>query len=723
MTLVILLLLSALLASCQKKPDNPDPHESDTDAPQKISIDLSEYSIVRPQDASQATIQAAVSLRTELSKLIPKIQLSDDWYAEGSYDTESKEILIGATNREESVQALDTLPEGCFSVTVMGNKIVISAHHELLLSEAVRYFLTTVISGKTTVETEENFSYVSPTYEMVEIVKDGKCNYTLVRGEIAPEYTATLAMNVRQAILDASKIRNVTLELDIYGNTDEREKSELVIGITNRSVSDEALTGVPADSWVIRKVANSLVVNSPSLNGLEYAVNAFIDMIKIAADPNGNICIPVIIATSEGTVQGILGDIPTPDGLTVLSGYRGLNDSFERVYRDAGSADFSAYLTKLTENGYTEYDSHIIAANSFATYIKGNTSVFVSYHEFDSTLRVISETYKSLPNITAETYETVTTTKIAQLAHLGSMVDSKGQTLYNFGMGYIMTLADGSYVLIDGGLDRGDDQESLYRYLVTNNKRTDGKIVIAAWIFTHDHPDHVALFIKFTNQYASNVTVEQLVYNFPQAYEGPGDIGVLQTQFLASLTKYPEAKVITAHAGQRMIIRNIEVEFLFAHEMLSPYFVEQSNNSCLVFRVKAEGQTIIFLGDIQQVPKISAKDAPALLCEMYGSALKSDIVQVAHHGLRGGSIELYALIDPDVALWPVAPFDLEASHTYASSGYLLSMEAKNELIIYYSLTETVTIGIPYSILPSLTAKESGTGQEIDFSALEWVEQN
>lgn len=84
MTLVILLLLSALLASCQKKPDNPDPHESDTDAPQKISIDLSEYSIVRPQDASQATIQAAVSLRTELSKLIPKIQLSDDWYRESS---------------------------------------------------------------------------------------------------------------------------------------------------------------------------------------------------------------------------------------------------------------------------------------------------------------------------------------------------------------------------------------------------------------------------------------------------------------------------------------------------------------------------------------------------------------------------------------------------------------------------------------------------------------
>lgn len=97
---------------------------------------------------------------------------------------------------------------------------------------------------------------------------------------------------------------------------------------------------------------------------------------------------------------------------------------------------------------------------------------------------------------------------------------------------------------------------------------------------------------------------------------------------------------------------NAEVEILFTHEMLSPYFVENAGNASTVFRIKVGGQKVLFLGDIAKVSKKSEKEAVDLLIAMYGSELASDVVQMANHGVNGGSVELYTLINPILAFAP-----------------------------------------------------------------------
>ena len=37
----------------------------------------------------------------------------------------------------------------------------------------------------------------------------------------------------------------------------------------------------------------------------------------------------------------------------------------------------------------------------------------------------------------------------------------------------------------------------------------------------------------------------------------------------------------------------------------------------------------------------------------YGDYLKSDVLQVTHHGLIGGDKELYELINPEICFWPI----------------------------------------------------------------------
>ena len=41
----------------------------------------------------------------------------------------------------------------------------------------------------------------------------------------------------------------------------------------------------------------------------------------------------------------------------------------------------------------------------------------------------------------------------------------------------------------------------------------------------------------------------------------------------------------------------------------------------------------------------------ARIVQMYREDLKSDVVQVGHHGNKGGSVEYYQLCDPDYAYW------------------------------------------------------------------------
>ena len=41
------------------------------------------------------------------------------------------------------------------------------------------------------------------------------------------------------------------------------------------------------------------------------------------------------------------------------------------------------------------------------------------------------------------------------------------------------------------------------------------------------------------------------------------------------------------------------------------------------------------------------------MVRIYSAAyLKADVMQVVHHGLLGGHIDLYRAIDPDICLWP-----------------------------------------------------------------------
>ena len=100
--------------------------------------------------------------------------------------------------------------------------------------------------------------------------------------------------------------------------------------------------------------------------------------------------------------------------------------------------------------------------------------------------------------------------------------------------------------------------------------------------------------------------------------------------------------------GQIYAYKGLEIEVLWSMEATYPCICTSFNDHSAAFKFAfASGKTAILLGDCMH--EICRK-----LAHTYGDYVKSDILQVTHHGLIGGDKELYALIDPEICLWPTS---------------------------------------------------------------------
>ena len=216
-------------------------------------------------------------------------------------------------------------------------------------------------------------------------------------------------------------------------------------------------------------------------------------------------------------------------------------------------------------------------------------------------------------------------------------------------MCYVVRLADGSFVIVDGGFAMKGYEERIYNVLRKQAPDPEN-IVIAAWIITHAHDDHVDVFGNFFKAYADKVTVERFITNMPSdeqvanIWEPEWNYSDKTRALIA--TYFPDALVTKAHPGQEFYIRNAKIDILYTLDVYDKD-LKDFNNSSVVFTLEAEGRKMIFLGDYD--------DKGDTIPKLYSAAtLKSDIVQVAHHGLpENSSNAMCSIIAPKYAFWPI----------------------------------------------------------------------
>ncbi len=209
---------------------------------------------------------------------------------------------------------------------------------------------------------------------------------------------------------------------------------------------------------------------------------------------------------------------------------------------------------------------------------------------------------------------------------------------------FIVTTEDEKVIVIDGGF--AQDAENLLSYL----RELTGRNIphINAWILTHPHVDHIACFVEIVKNHWNEITLEQVMYNFPSVQycsreaAHDGYCHVIES-FMQLLPVFAD-RVITTYGFDHYDIGQAHIEVLYSPNC--EIQVNYINNASLIFMLTLAGKRILFTGDA------GIEEGRQCLTLYDGTdKLKADYVQMAHHGQHGVEKCFYDAVLPSACLW------------------------------------------------------------------------
>lgn len=470
------------------------------------------------------------------------------------------------------------------------------------------------------------------------------------------------------------------------GATYDSTTPEILVGYTGYPESQQVYSELPYGATTIRVVGNKLVIAGYNIDTL---IAKLVVACKNAQTEDHDVLLDLSWqANAAGPdVLKDLPRVPSTGAPKVLNSDEGC---YQLTFDEKFTAEaYAAYQASLVKAGFTLYATNTIGGNTFHFYTN-DTLVVSTAFTVNRYMTVLSEplanTDISLLKKENNVYQALQTPMEATLTMLGlrssDSVDEKGY--YNDdtlnGMSFIIRLDDGSFIINDGGHNSSWNAERLYNVLREQAPNPD-HIVIAAWFITHAHGDHSPIVGQFGSAYASKVTVEHFIFNFPHAdLTAKGDCGDDKPATMASLDAHfrnvPRTK---AHAGQVFYIRNAKVTMLNTIELqqaVTDIFCMGAStwyyNDCsLNYIVEIEGKRVLMLGD-------AGNTACEVLRTLYHDDLKCDIVQASHHGVNGADERLYELVEPEYAMIPAGGEKIYYTevwidlHTHKIGGYLVN---------------------------------------------------
>jgi beta-lactamase superfamily II metal-dependent hydrolase len=204
-------------------------------------------------------------------------------------------------------------------------------------------------------------------------------------------------------------------------------------------------------------------------------------------------------------------------------------------------------------------------------------------------------------------------------------------------MSYVIRSVGGRLIVIDGGTT--GDAPYLRGFLAALGNS------VQAWFITHPHSDHVGTLVEIL-RHPQGLTVGTIYASMPDSdwvakYVPPNEVTEV-TDFQTAL-KAADRSTTDMAVGQVVLIDGIRIEVL---GIKNPEFTQNAlNNSSAVLRVSDKAKTVLFLGDL------GFEGGKKLVRNAGRDRLRTDYVQMAHHGQNGVGEDVYRAINPSYCLW------------------------------------------------------------------------
>lgn len=648
--IVLALCLTLSLFSCKKNKGDKNDVSDNVQVVDPISF--LDYTIIRTENTAESLLDKISDMYLELTDLSGwDNAISTDYLDRGAQpDSAAKEILIGHTNRPETTQVLSQLENNEYAVAVVGNKIVITGISDSLTPMALDYFVNTYLSDGADGMIEGDLFYRNST-ETILIVDKGEPVFTLVRPENIDEGMQELCYKIADAVESASGVALPIISDRLNtGETHDADSFEILFGDTNYDQTYSFRSTVAPDEYKIELVGNKLIIFAWNSEGMKQAVNLFAELLNYSgytdADGNSSIIIPKqSLDGNSGSINYYL-DVPyEADGRLYDAVYDSYDKAVMLYWDDATEHMMDSYASELETMGYTKHQSLDNESVKSISYVKNKALVHIYLLRRVGEFRVITQD-NATPAVNAYDYEKLCSPAVTQIG-----------LAEGIGMSYLIRLADGTFVIFDGGYDSDYDMEALYNTMVEQKPEGMDEIVVSAWILTHDHGDHHGCLTGFMSRYNDKITVKMLVGNAaPDAVHSQTSDG-RTFNYNSANGRFGGCVYKKAHTGEQFQFPGVTFTVMYTHEDLYPDTADAFNNVSMVVEAIVEGEAFsgtvksgktrfIWLGDIQN-------KAAKILEQVYYKNLKCDVLQLAHHGnSNGGSNSLYNYCAPRIAFWP-----------------------------------------------------------------------
>ena len=497
-------------------------------------------------------------------------------------------------------------------------------------------------------------------------------NVSIVYSVSAQEYELDTATAVSDRIYRMTEVR---IRPEAEPVEPDPERCEILVGMTSYDESKEVYASLGYGEGAVKVVGNKIVLAGYSASALSQALDELAAAMAEGKTEEGvyTVSNSLFVTASDNE---LLAEVPVADGFTAGKITDTGDGCYMLTFESVSAEKMQSYVATFENKGYTKYDENKIDDNLFYTYVSEENVLTAMYTKYNSTARVLIQPKENtaLPTREADNVYTPVEgceTTITQLGLYYDYGDNKASAYFN-GMCYVIRLADGSFIVVDGGHNKSIDGDRIYNVLRKQAPDPDN-IVIAAWVFSHAHSDHVGFFKDFAKTYSTKVTVEQFIFNFPSAEQRAGlsdNRGVVDVALKQYFANVP---IVKAHAGQVYHLRNAKLTMLYSLDLYTDTLTDY-NNTSLVFTVEAEGQKFMVFGDYSENGKT--------MRSMYSAdTFKSDIMQVSHHGVAGQSTETYELVAPEYALWPAGDYFVSFTYNGTVQNVQLNEKSWNQYMI------------------------------------------
>lgn len=656
--------------------------------PVKNPILLANMVIVRPQTSDSLVVYAARTVSRAIGEKIdggvaPSVTID-------LHDENVPEILVGETNRTATAEAKALLGSERFAFAIRrsGNRLAVVGTTDEMTCYGVEYLIREIVpayvSG-TAIALEEDFCYIG-TSETVALVSGGKTSYRVSASSAA---MGTALMMNAQTICKAFKTvtgSNAVYFEDTGSRTYNRDSSatEILVGSTYHPETYSVFSRLTYQEGVVAIEGNKIIVFGFTEAALASATELFCNLVTRYTDGK-NVTLPakLFLRVNDQNVKVTAPIYPSPIQKLVPVDGEGMMIYLPKT----NETEFNSYASMLQTKGYENYAENQLGYSQFYTYTKGRNVINGGFDPVESIARVVLE----LPGAKLPAQETFDPEEDDICTPLLTQVDLNNLECQS-GMSYVIRLRDGRFLVVDGGATDYDEAKQLCDLLTAQNVR-GGKPTIAAWFLTHAHGDHWQAFLEMAESYASKVVIQSVVINTatPELFSVNFDTAS-KTTILSKIKGISGVKIIYARTGQQFRFAEATVDVWLTPEDLyiGSSNISSGNDASVIYRLSCEGQTTMFLADAEA-------GIADYMVKRYGNAMKSDIMQIPHHGYSYSDHmpPLFACVDPDVVLWPSVDHWYHYFLTY-SNNLALVASAKEIIPACHGTRE---LALPYTALP------------------------